>query len=53
LRPSAPITQVRYVYVLRVRPSAEREALEAQARAPDEAGGGRPTEVVPAPAGGE
>jgi rod shape-determining protein MreC len=33
LRPAAPITQARYVYVLRIRPSAEREALEARARA--------------------
>ncbi len=48
LRPAAPITQVRYVYVLRVRPSAEREALEAQSRSPEAAGGGRPSEVVPA-----
>ncbi len=32
LRPAAPITQVRYVYVLRIRPDAERERLEAEAR---------------------
>jgi rod shape-determining protein MreC len=42
LRPAAPITQVRYVYVLRVRPSAEREALEREARAPaGDVGSGR------------
>jgi rod shape-determining protein MreC len=53
LRPSAPITQIRYVYVLRVRPNAEREALEARARTPEAGGGGRPADIVPAPGGGE
>jgi len=32
LRPAAPITQARYVYVLLIRPDPEREALEAAAR---------------------
>ena len=32
LRPSAPISQASYVYVLRVRPDPERAALEAEAR---------------------
>jgi len=50
LRPSAPITQVRYVYVLRVRPSAEREALEAQARAPAGSDAGRSPAAPATPA---
>jgi rod shape-determining protein MreC len=53
LRPAAPITQVRYVYVLRVRPSAEREALEARARAPEESAGGRAASEPTAPVAAE
>lgn len=44
LRPAAPISQVRYVYVLRIRPDPEREALEAAARE----GGPPPSAARPA-----